>query len=165
MGRRGVKPMPSALRIARGTHLERLNQHEPQPPADNVVPPSWLEGDALAKWHELAPQLTALRVMTNLDVDALARYCITFAEWRKHLSFCQKGGDVLVLKDDTGRVKFASVSPSATLVNKYATQLLRIGQEFGMTPSSRSQIVAGAGQPAADDPMAKFLAKYAKIGV
>ena len=156
---RGRRPMPAAVRIAKGTHLERLNRNEPKPAADSVVPPAWLEGDALDKWHELTPQLIALNIATNLDVDALARYCVTWVEWRKHLAVCQKGGDVLVLRSETGAVRFASVAPSATLVAKYGRELLRLAQEFGLTPSSRSTIVGSAVKPEAD-PLNAFLKKY-----
>jgi P27 family predicted phage terminase small subunit len=146
MGRRGPKPMPRALRLARGTHLERLNPNEPQPPADTVVAPEWVTGEAREKFDELVPQLRDLGLVTNLDVDAVARYAVTFVEWKKHLAICQKGGDVMVLKDETGRVKFASIAPSATLVAKHSATLLRLAQEFGMTPASRTQVASGAGQ-------------------
>jgi P27 family predicted phage terminase small subunit len=151
--------MPAAIRIAKGTHLERLNRNEPKPPADSVVPPPWLEGDALDKWNEVAAQLLALGILTNIDVDALSRYCVTWQEWRKHLAICQKGGDVLVLRSESGAVRFASVAPSATLVGKYGRELLRLAQEFGLTPSSRSTIVGSAVRPEAD-PLQTFLAKH-----
>ncbi len=156
---RGRRPMPAAIRLAKGTHLERLNRNEPKPPADNVVPPAWLEGDALDKWNELAPQLLSLGVLTNVDADSLARYCVTWQEWKKHLAICQKGGDVLVLRSETGAVRFASVAPSATLVGKYGRELLRLAQEFGLTPSSRSTIVGSAAKPEAD-PLGRFLQKW-----
>ena len=163
MGKRGPKPMPAALRIARGTHLERLNKNEPQPAADNLAAPEWVTGEAAAKFNELAPQLSAMRVLTNVDVDALGRYCVMFVEWKKHLAICQQGGDVLVLKDDHGRLKFASIAPSATLVAKYGMQLLRLGEAFGMTPSSRTQVAAGAVQPS--DPLQEWLARHDAAGV
>jgi phage terminase small subunit len=75
------------------------------------------------------------------------------------LAICQKGGDVLVLRSETGAVRFASVAPSATLVGKYGRELLRLAQEFGLTPSSRSTIVGSAAKPEAD-PLGRFLQKW-----
>ena len=158
MARRGRKPKPTSLKILAGTRSDRINHSEPVVPADRFDPPSWLEGPALVKWHELAPQLVTAGVARNLDVDSLARYCWTWHQWQKHSRLCERGADVLVMKDEsTGKVRYAQVAPSATLVVKYGAILARLESEFGMTPSSRSSIVTGQ-VPA--DPIDAWLQKW-----
>lgn len=160
MGKRGPRKQPTALRILRGNpSKERLDTGEPQPPADQIAPPDFCTGEAADKFRALAPQLHALGVLTNVDLDALGRYCVLHVEWKKHLAICQRGGDVLIGRDESGRVKYTQVGPSATLVNKYGAQLLRLAQEFGLTPSSRASMTttaAGSG-----DPLSAWLEKHA----
>jgi P27 family predicted phage terminase small subunit len=157
MGKRGPKPLPKALRLARGTHPELINHAEPMPPADNIGPPDWVTGPSRDKYLELAPQLAALRVLTNLDVDLLASYCVLHTEWRKHLALCQKGADLLLYRDSSGKVKHGNISPSAVLVGKLGSQLIRLAEQFGMSPSSRTQLVGSAGPE--DSPLQAWLKK------
>jgi P27 family predicted phage terminase small subunit len=160
MGQRGRPKQPTALRILRGNPGKRpIPENEPQPAADAIEPPAWVTGPALDKWHEVVPKLVAMGLMTNADTDTIGHYCVTFVEWLKHLGLCQRGADIIVMKDEAGKVRYAQVSPSATLVHKMGAQLLKIAREFGMTPSSRTGIASNeAGQ---NDPLAAFLSKQA----
>lgn len=112
------------------------------------------------KYEEVASRLLKMGILTNVDVDALARYAVTFVEWKKHLAICQRGGDVLVVKDEAGKLRYASVAPSATLVAKHGQTLLRLAQEFGMTPSARTAL-ATKGDTKPNDPLAAWLQKNA----
>jgi P27 family predicted phage terminase small subunit len=141
MARRGRKPRPTALKILAGTRSDRINTAEPVVPADAVAPPAWLTGDALLKWHQIVPQLVAAGVARNLDVEAAARYCWVWSQWRRHAQLCERGADVLVMKAEDGSPRYAQIGPSATLVTKYAAILARLEAEFGLTPSSRSSLV------------------------
>lgn len=159
MGRRGPKPAPTALKILRGERADRINGQEPAPPAGPVSAPEWLQGDGLVAWNQIAPQLLATGVLTVVDADALARYCALLVQWRKHLGIVERGGDVLVIRDEAGKVRYTQVAPSASLVNKYGAALLRLEAEFGMTPAARSSIRVGE-KPDAGDPLQAFLRKH-----
>jgi P27 family predicted phage terminase small subunit len=141
MGRRGPKPAPTQLKIVRGMRRDRVNHAEPALAADAVAPPDWLQGDALAKWNELAPQLLAAGVLRNADCEALGRYCWCWSQWRKHAQLCERGADVIIMKDEAGKIRYAQVSPSATLVHKMGAAMSKLEAEFGLTPSSRSSLV------------------------
>jgi P27 family predicted phage terminase small subunit len=141
MGRRGPRPKPTALKILRGTRRDRVNHAEPALAADAVAPPSWLDGDSLAHWHRLAPQLLAAGVLRNGDCEALARLCWLHTQWRKHAQLCERGADIIVMKDEAGKIRYAQVSPSATLVTKFGAAMAKLEAEFGLTPSSRSSLV------------------------
>jgi phage terminase small subunit len=47
---------------------------------------------------------------------------------------------VYTIKDEQGRVKCVMPFPQVAIANKLVQQLIRLAQEFGMTPSARSRI-------------------------
>ena len=165
MGKRGPAPEPSIVKYIRGNPSKTaLNPAEPTPDllAVECPPPAWLEGAALEKWHEVAPVLAGMRVLTVADTETLARYCALWEQWKKNYDIVRKGADVLLLRDDAGAVRYMQSTPYATQMTKLAEKLLRIEQEFGLTPSSRSQITIHASRD--DDPLATFAQKRSRGG-
>lgn len=157
MGKRGPKPEPTVLKIAKGNPGKRaINKREPKPPSDGIEPPEYLAGKSLEKWHEVVPQLKMMGVMTDADVEVIARYCTMHEQWLKYLDQVRRGLDVLVIRDESGKVKYMQSTPAATMLMKLATSMLRIEQEFGLTPSARTGIVAQTNDQE-DDPLARFL--------
>ena len=160
MGRRGPPKQPTRLRVLRGNpSKEPVPADEPQPSADQVAPPPFCQGEAADLFTGYAKQLRDLGLVTNLDVDALGQYCVSMVMFRQHLEVCQRGGAVNVVRDENGKVRFTQVSASFTIVNKLMGQMLRIGQQFGMTPSSRTALATNDGK--ANDPLAAWLQKHA----
>jgi len=143
MGKRGPRKEPTILKIAKGNPGKRpLNKSEPKPPSDDITPPEWLTGVAREKWDNVVPKLLGMGVMTNADVDTIARYCTMHEQFLKYLDQCRQGLDVLVIRDQSGNVKYTQTAPAATMMMKLAVSMLRIEQEFGLTPSARSGLSA-----------------------
>lgn len=143
MGKRGPRPEPTVLKIAKGNPgCRALNKREAKPSRNAIEPPEYLSGKSLEKWNHLEPILNPCGLLTQADVETLGRYCTMWEQWVKYLEQCRRGLDVLVLKDDKGKVKYMQTSPAASQLNKLAQSLLRIEQEFGMTPSARTGIDA-----------------------
>jgi len=143
MGKRGPKPEPTVLKLAKGNPGKRpINKKEPKPEATGIEPPAYLDGESLKKWDSVVPGLIKTGVMTKADVETVARYCAMWEQWVKYLEQCRRGLDVLVIKDENGKVKYMQSSPAATMQMKLATAMLKIEQEFGLTPSARTGIVA-----------------------
>lgn len=163
MGKRGPAPEPSILRYIRGNpSIHPLNSDEPTPDLidPGIDPPEWLEGVALKKWHQVVPVLSEMRVMTVADVEPVARYCALWEQWKRNYDAVRAGLDVIRFKDKAGEVKHLQVSPYASQMTKLAGLLLRIEQEFGLTPSSRSQVTIHANRD--DDPLAAFVAERSR---
>ena len=141
MGRRGPPPKPTALRVLNGNAANRpLNEDEPQPAAEIPSCPRWLVPEAKKVWARVAPVLARMRVLTIADGDALAAYCQAFARWRRAEEFIAKHGDAYPIRDEQGRVKCMAQFPQVSIA-KNLLQLVRVyQQEFGMTPSSRTQV-------------------------
>lgn len=152
MGKRGPKPAPTSLKIARGNpskeNLDDRVKREPRPPTDGIEPPAWVTGVALEKWHDVLPRLQAMKCVSAADIETLARYCVLHEQWVKYLDQMRRGLDVLVMRDSDGKVKYMQSSPAATMFLKLGQQMLRIEQEFGLTPSSRSGISVDNGETA-----------------
>lgn len=109
-----------------------------------------MTGKSLEKWQEVVPKLLGMGVMTNADVDTIARYCTMYEQYVKYLEQVRRGLDVLVIRDDAGKVKYMQSTPAATMMTKLAASMLRIEQEFGLTPSARTGIVAKPPQDNSD---------------
>ena len=151
MGKRGPRPEPTILKLAKGNPgKRRLNESEPKPAADAIQPPDWVTGKSLEKWQEVVPKLVGMGVMTNADIDTIARYCTMYEQFVKYLDQVRRGLDVLVIRDDSGKVKYMQSTPAATMLTKLAASMLRIEQEFGLTPSARSGISASQEKPRDD---------------
>ena len=156
MATRGRKPKPTAIKILEGNPGKRpLNTNEPVPPQGDISCPDWLEPEAQREWERLAPALEAMGVLTTADLMAFAGYCQAYARWREAEEFISKHG--AIFKTPSGYVQ---QMPQVSI----AQQNLRIMQsfcsEFGLTPATRSRIIAANGDEgaaASDDPMEKLL--------
>jgi len=150
MGKRGPPPTPTAIKLARGTARSRRND-EPQPPADKIVMPKHLGKVAQAKWAELLPLLEAVRVMTDADVEALARYCDTYEWWLATRAILKKDGCTYPILNDGGEVKYIAQRPEVSIAHKLATQLRQLEQDFGLNPSARSSLSVAPEKPSTDE--------------
>src|SRR4051794_12760174 len=84
--------------------------------------------------------LDGMGVLSRVDRDALTLYCRLWSRWRKAEAFLESKGEVYTIKDEQGRVKCVMPFPQVSIANKLVQQLIRLEQEFGMTPSARSRI-------------------------
>ena len=132
MGRRGPRPEPTALKIARGNPGKRaINHDEPDPGAFDLTPPPDLDGIALKKWNAIAPGQAAAGVLKSGNEETFASYCQILAQ--------VKGYEALVRK--VGLEAAHSVGYSSLLVKLHA-QEKQFAAELGLTPSSRSGVKA-----------------------
>lgn len=139
MGKRGPRPTPTAIKLARGA-ARSTNKNEPQPPTDGIVMPSHLDGVAAEKWQQLLPMLVATKVMTRADVDALARYCDLAAWWLKTRETLREHGDAYSVVNDAGQVKYHAQRPEVAIAHKLSQQLRSLEQDFGLNPSARTSL-------------------------
>ncbi|MBM4023163.1 MAG: P27 family phage terminase small subunit, partial [Planctomycetes bacterium] len=116
---------------------------------ENFDPPEEIASDDLAvkKWKQSVPVLRRMRVFTEADIDAWVLYCRTWANWMRAKTKCdQYGRDNVAYEIDPtrtdGRMRIKWTQPYTWAVDEknLATDLRRLQQEFGLTPSSRSQV-------------------------
>jgi P27 family predicted phage terminase small subunit len=133
---RGRRPKPTRLKLLTGNPGKRpLNTNEPRPEVAIPDCPVELGPVARREWDRLAPELSTLRILTNLDRAALAAYCGAYAMWAEATEAIQKFGTMV--KSPTG---YPVQSPYVSIANRQAEIMIRIAAEFGFTPASRSRI-------------------------
>ncbi len=138
----GRKPTPTAVLKLRGTY--RNDRHGNALYIDPSLPPCpyYLPNRAKKVWREAVRRLSAAGVLTELDGNALTRYCDAFIRWRDAAAFLDKNGTYYPVRDENGRLKHLRQFPQVLQYNSFNRALLSLEQEFGMTPSSRSRINA-----------------------
>ena len=148
MGKRGPPPQPSVIQMLKGNPSKKgVNRDEPTPEAvpDNYPAPPELEGRPAEIWRDFVRTASNMRVLTQADLFTIARYCIERDLYLTCYQLVKHGGEYITVHEvdqDTGarRIKYSQVAPWATQMHRHHAACLRIEQEFGMTPSSRSQV-------------------------
>ena len=149
MAQKGRKPKPTEIKKLEGNPGKRkLNEKEPQPEKTAPDCPEWLENEAKAEWERLAVHLEALGVLTIVDRAAFAGYCECFARWKEAEEFISKHG--MIIKTPSG---YFQQVPQVSISQTYLKLLLKFAVEFGLTPSSRSRIIAEENLSDKNDPM------------
>jgi P27 family predicted phage terminase small subunit len=159
--KRGHKPQPTYLKLLRGNpgdHADRLNLNEPKPEqiVDVPDPPPYISGYAADEWCIVTKQLMRLRMLTKVDVPALAAYCHAYGEWRTAVELLAKmaaNDPVMQGLLVNGANGDARRNPLIRIAKEAAMEMLRFGGEFGLSPSARSRINAG---PGGDGGLGKF---------
>lgn len=101
--------------------------------------PAWLSDGAAEVWRKLVPQFASLGILTLVDENALARYCSLWVQWRELLDFIEEHGMTYDSETTGGAAKVVQ-HPNVALSLTISAQLLRLEQDFGMTPSSRASL-------------------------
>lgn len=133
---RGRKPKPTAVKRLAGNPGKRaLNNAEPHPKVVRPRPPAHLSNDEKEKWESVAQELHSLGLVTNLDLDQLAMYCVLWVRWEEAEKMVREKGEII--KTAAGNI---IQNPYLSIANRAIEQLGKLGAEFGMTPSSRTRI-------------------------
>ena len=160
MAQRGRKPKPTAIKVLEGNPGKReLNQYEPKPKKKSAKCPAWLEGEARKEWRRTGKQLEQLGILTEIDMAAFAGYCQAYARWREAEVFITKHGTIV--KTPSG---YWQQVPQVSIAQTYLKIMNKFCEQFGLTPSARSRIIADKAVDA-DDPMELILFKGGGKGV
>lgn len=158
MGKRGPKPQPTAIRLLEGGLSRRGSENEPRPPIPVEIPepPIYLKGYALEEWNRVIGDLYSTGVYANLDQTMLSAYCMSFGRWIQAELDLERMASVdpathgAMIKTTNGN---AIQNPLVGVASTARRDMQRLAAEFGLTPSSRTQLDSGRGQ--ADDPIAR----------
>lgn len=107
-------------------------EQELKVPFTNVKPPSYLNNKQKRKFKDIANKLLALGIMTELDVDCLAMYIISYD---LYLSYTE----TIVAQLDCGDLE--SVKDVQTMQDKAFRQALAAAKSLGLTITDRCKIV------------------------
>lgn len=139
-------PEPTALIVAKGrTHIspkeaEERQSRELKVPFTDVQAPEYLSAKQKAKFDDIAEKLLALDIMTELDVDCLARYVLAhdvYLAYTSQVTKYIKAGDIKAIKE------------MQNLQDKAFRQAQSAARDLGLTITSRCRIVVP--HPAEED--------------
>ena len=152
MAQRGRKPKPTALKMLEGNPGGRtLNTKEPKPEKKAPRCPSWLEDEAKKEWKRMAKVLENMGILTEMDMAAFAGYCQAYARWKEAEEFLTQHGSMV--RTPNG---YLQQVPQVSIAQTNMKIMLKLCQQFGLTPSARSRIVGGENSDEEDE-MEKLL--------
>lgn len=155
MGKRGIPPAPTALKVLHGVKPSRINSNEPKPDAAEVAPPRELDPRAQAIWDRLAPDMIRKGVLTAWDVDSFATFCSMVVVNQDAVADVEKNGTnctTVVRELSNGEVIYElRKNPAWQVARESATLIVTLGGRFGLNPSDRSQLTMGEASRDADD--------------
>ncbi|MBS7698761.1 MULTISPECIES: phage terminase small subunit P27 family [unclassified Chelatococcus] len=143
MARRGPKPEPASVKLAKGNSGRRPIGADPVIIDDsgaNVAPPAWLKGDALATWQRTAPRVASMKLLGPLDAEPFARYCQNFARWVKMQKILDKDGEFYESESQHGKLK--RIEPAFAIADRLEKHLASAEDRFGLNPAERQRIFA-----------------------
>ena len=89
-------------------------------------------------WKQVVAHMETMDTLAKSDGAAIGRYCELLVRWISAAAFLRKYGETYPLKDEKGQVKCFAQFPQVGIVNRLSILLLRLEQEFGLTPASRA---------------------------
>ena len=135
-GRRRYAP---EVHMAKGTYShdpQRENKNAPKANGRNPLMPTWFGVDEATKWHELVADLTLMGVLSSEAREILIAYCTSYGQWMSARRTLIKEGMTIPTK--MGLSKHPMVSER----DKQRDVMNKLLPEFGLTPASRSKLVA-----------------------
>lgn len=160
---RGRKPIPTKLKILKGTRSDRINGREPFLPVARPAIPDHLDSLARGEWDRLVPILEKMGVLTEADGAALMLYCECYSKWMRARGEIAKRGMLIEMTRTITSKRGATVettgkpiaNPAVAIEIQTGRMMRELLIEFGLTPSSRSRLKSAA-EPPVDD-LAEFL--------
>ena len=123
-----------------------MNTREPKPRQVRPKCPAYLDEAAVTEWKRLVPILSKMRVLTEADGIALANLCQAISTMVKAQEQMNKNG--ILYKTKSGYIQ---QSPLLGIVNSQVEIINRLCREFGLTPSSRTRIMAERDEESSPD--------------
>jgi P27 family predicted phage terminase small subunit len=135
--KRGPKPKPTALKIIAGNPGRRALRDKAAVVANAPMPkpPKELPKEVRAVWNELGPEMARIGTLSKMFTPAFRMLCENIARRRYLEAQINKHG--LLVKSPTG---YPVMTPYFYASQKVGADVLRLINEFGLTPSSRSRL-------------------------
>ncbi len=160
--RSGGRPVPTALKVLRGTQVKG-RKDEPRYSGGRPVMPPELAADLLAtaNWTRLADRLEAAGVLTTAHGEALGMLAEALADYTRVRTELHAMGHKQYLVDETFNRKGQLIrrhereNPLFRRSERLALLINRLLGEFGLTPATQTRIEAR--QAKLQDPFEAFL--------
>ena len=156
MGRRGPPPTPTDILAMRGSWRAKTRSGEPRPEKSAPRMPSSLSKEEQTVWRQVMRLLETMGVLARCDGNALRRYVNAYVRWESAAKFIAQYGETFPIKDADGKVKCFQRFPQATTYAEMHQMMLRIEQEFGLTPAARARLAVTPPTPITTDTKERY---------
>jgi P27 family predicted phage terminase small subunit len=151
MGRRGPKPQPEGVKEQKAPVRSRSRKTAAAAAQPTAAPgksdaPSWLKSEGLKIFQRMAPALRSMKLLTETDVPAFARYCKHYARWLELQKRLDTDGEFYEIETASGKVRRAD--PAFTMADRLDRMMLAFEDRFGLNPAERQRIMVQRAQPA-----------------
>lgn len=138
MGKRGVSPKPTQLRLLHGDQPKRINKDEPWPAEGLPECPDDASDEVRDVWNYTLSQLIVMGIATPADRDSLRCYCEAVVTHRRACTLLAAGALIV-----DGALGTRITNPLVRIQRDAAQAVRQFAGEFGFTPSARSEIHKG----------------------
>lgn len=151
-GRVGRPALPSNVHYLNGTKPGRTADllDEFRPDVELPGLPAWVQGEAAAEYERIGQQLVRYGLVSALDRGVLVMMA---CEWARYVWAEMKIGSENAADTRRGERGLVDTTPNGFKVQSVYLQIsraalgtyMKLASEFGLTPSARSRVKAGAG--------------------
>lgn len=155
---RGPKPAPASVKAQKSAVRSK---RDPAPTATaeapavmsaSVAPTPDLKGDALDRWHRIAPDLIDQKLLVRGSAEPFARYCKNLSTWWTMMRQVEKEGHTYTVNSAHGT--YIRPHPLLGRLESLEVRLVAFEDRHGMNAAERQRIMAqraaagmlGAGQ-------------------
>jgi P27 family predicted phage terminase small subunit len=152
----GRKPIPTALKVAKGTDQKcRINPNEMKVLKIEQLPepPEILNELGAEIWRKVCNELDRNGLLSNVDLEFIIAYCQQMSIYMECVDKVKSQGLVLKIKSSDYPIN----NPHIGIGNKALKSALEIGTSFGLTPSARSRITSNIKETG--NPIANILSR------
>lgn len=136
----GPPPKPTHLKLLDGNPGKRpLNEAEPEY-ATGCKMPTWLPPGARREWKRVAPQLETIGLLQEVDMAALASYCVAVDQLERAtraLKPTRNNRNPEIQITENG---YETISGAELMRRSAVKEIRAFAAEFGFTPAQRSRI-------------------------
>lgn len=136
----GRRRKPTELKVLHGSFIknpQRMNEHEPETPADKPVCPKWFDDVAKAEWKFIVGKLEQMKLQTSVDRPLLEQYCQYYSQWRKVTDHLNQHGQIEFVSGENG-ASYTQIAAEFRVQQQLAQAMAKILVQFGFSPSSRA---------------------------
>lgn len=133
------KPL-ATLKLTGSKHAKYDRKNEPVAEPGEPLRPTNLTDAELVVYDQVCAKLRGLGVLAIADGYSLERYAVLYVRFWTASQVIREQGETIVVADRNGAPKTEELRPESKLTIQLADKLLKLEQEFGLTPSSRAGI-------------------------
>lgn len=150
MGKRGPRPTPTKILERRGSWVAKTRQGEPQAPEGAPTCPERFTDEDRLVWDEVCTRLQQIGTLHTTDAAGIERLVRMMIRWKAADAFLKENGEVQPIRDAHGTLVGFKAFPQVSIARDLAAGILKLEQEYGLSPASRPSLATGCDTTTAD---------------